>query len=115
FSVVDHNAIVAVLGLSYKPNTPVIDESPAIQMVQGLLDRNFKVTVYDPLAMEAARGVFGSRIQYANSVRQCLENASVCLVPTPWPEFRQVEELAHNPMTVIDCWRFFDPTKLARG
>lgn len=106
---------VALLGLSFKPQTPVVEESPALRMAEALVANGLQVAVYDPLAMDNARLVLGDKVTYASSVAQCLADATLCLIPTPWPEFRIVEELAHNPMTVIDCWRFLDPRKLKEG
>jgi UDPglucose 6-dehydrogenase len=109
---VDGKRDVAVLGLSYKPNTSVIEESPAKRMVERLIERGMTVTVYDPLAMDNARAVFGDSVRYASSVADCVAEARVVLVPTPWPEFKEIEQLAHNPMVLVDCWRFLDSQAL---
>jgi UDPglucose 6-dehydrogenase len=109
------NDTVAVLGLAYKPNTPVVEESPGIHLVQQLLQRGFRVTAYDPLAMANARALLGGAIRYAGSVSDCLAGASSCVITTPAAEFKCVEQFAVNPMTVVDCWRFLDPSCLAPG
>lgn len=106
---------VALLGLSFKPHTPVIEESPALRMAEALVANGLQVTVYDPLAMDNAKVFLGDKVTYAASVAECVADATLCLIPTPWPEFRAVEQLAHNPMTIIDCWRFLDPGKLKKG
>ncbi len=106
---------IAVLGLAYKPNTPVVEESPGIHLVQQLLERGFKVVVYDPLAMDNARAVLGDSIRYAASVPDCLTAVSSCVIATPCAEFKSVEQHAADSMTVVDCWRFLDPSRLAAG
>jgi UDPglucose 6-dehydrogenase len=112
---IDGDRGVGVLGLAYKPNTPVIEESPAVRMVTEFLKRGLRVTVYDPLALPNVRAIFSDSIDYADSVADCVARAPICLIATPCDEFRQVEQLAHNPMTIIDCWRLLDPTKFKTG
>src|SRR5207302_892476 len=63
---------VSILGLAYKANTPVVDESPAIQIIHRLLDKGADIIVYDPLAIEGTRAIFGDRIAYAASARECV-------------------------------------------
>lgn len=112
FKHVRSNDKIAVLGLAYKPKTPVIEESPAVRIVTAFLEHGFAVTVYDPAAMDNARRLLGDSVTYASSVADCVSDACLCVIPTPWEEFKQLETLAHNPMTVIDCWRLLDPQKL---
>ncbi len=107
---------VAILGLSFKPNTPVIVESPAIKLIKSLLERNIKITVYDPLAMENTRAVFGTRINYANSVRECISQSSHCVITVPSNEFQQLDDsyIVREPFVIIDCWRILDPSKFKK-
>jgi len=108
---------VAVLGLAYKPNTPVIEESPAVRLIEELLKNSVEVIVYDPLAMESARANFGSDILYASSVKDCFKYASVCVITTQVHEFQSIDDsyICHNPTTIIDCWRMLEPSKLGNG
>jgi UDPglucose 6-dehydrogenase len=105
---------VSVLGLAFKPGTPVIVESPAIKLIDSLLQRGIEVTVYDPLAMENTRGVFGDRISYAASVEDCISKSSVCVITTQEDEFKQIDEtyIVNERMVIIDCWRILDPAVL---
>ena len=59
---------VSILGLAFKANMPVIEESPAIKLIRSLLEENMDVTVYDPLAMDLTKEQFGDAIAYAPSV-----------------------------------------------
>jgi UDPglucose 6-dehydrogenase len=108
---------VSILGLSFKPNTPVIVESPAIKLINALLKRGIKIIVYDPLAMENTRAVFGNRINYADSARACVSQASLCIITTPLDEFRHIDNsyIANNPTVIIDCWRILDSSKFAKS
>ena len=105
---------VSILGLAFKPNTPVIEESPAIKLIEGLLRQGIKVSVYDPLAMESTRAMLGNRIEYANSVQDCLSRSYLCVIATPWEEFRCIDDsyITYNPTIIIDCWRALDRSRL---
>jgi UDPglucose 6-dehydrogenase len=109
-----NNNAVAILGLTYKANTPVIEESPAINLIRELLKKDKEIIVYDPLAMENTRGFFGDNILYASSVKDCLAHAAVCVITTPDAQFKKIDRsyITHKPMLIIDCWRILDPDKL---
>jgi UDPglucose 6-dehydrogenase len=105
---------VAVLGLAYKPNTPVIDESPGVKLIERLLGRGVEVVAYDPLAVPATRALFGDKIEYAGSVADCVAQAPVCVLATTAEEFKGLDgsRFTHDPSVVIDCWRVADPKRL---
>jgi UDPglucose 6-dehydrogenase len=104
---------VSVLGLAFKPNTNVIVESPAIRLIDVLVRHGVQVSAYDPLAIENTRAVFGDKITYATSVRDCLAQSPLCVITTRDKEFRDIDEtyIAHEPTTIIDCWRLLDPSR----
>jgi UDPglucose 6-dehydrogenase len=102
---------VAVLGLSYKPDTAVIDESQGLLLSEMLAERGLQVTAYDPLAMEATRRVLGDQIKYAESASACIADADVVLIATPWREFRGIDysrAARGSGQLVIDCWGLLD-------
>lgn len=105
---------VSVLGLAYKPDTPVIEESAAIKLIEQLLARDVRVAVYDPLAVDETKAVFGETVQYATSLRDCLSHSKCWVFTLPYNEFTNVDSsyVASNQTTVIDCWRMLDPAKL---
>lgn len=105
---------VSLLGTSFKHNTPVTEAAPAILLIQELVTDDIDVTVYDSLALEATRGIFDDEISYANSVQDCLESASVCVLTLTAKEYKSALEAFTpiKPLTVIDCWRQLDPAKL---
>lgn len=111
---------VAVLGLSYKTKTPVIEESASIKIISQLLERAsdmLEITVYDPLAMDNARALFGDDILYASSMSDCLAKASVVIITTPEDEFKGLKEgdMRKGKVTIIDCWRILDPKKFSKA
>ena len=108
---------VSILGLAYKPATPVLEESVAVKLINQLLKRDIKVNVYDPLAMDNARLFFKKRVSYASSVKDCISRTSLCVITSPLDEFRNIDGsfIAHNPAVIIDCWRILDRVRFRKG
>lgn len=107
---------ITVLGLAYKLNTPVIEESAAIKLIEELLSRDVSITVYDPLAMDNTKLVFGDAINYASSLKECLSSSTCWIFTLPYDELRAIDNsfVTKNPTTIIDCWRITEPTKLGK-
>ena len=107
---------VSILGLAFKANTPVIEESPAIKLIRSLLEENMDVTVYDPLAMDLTKEQFGDAIAYAPSVEICVSRSPLWVVTTGLDEFQAIDDdyVTHNPTTLIDCWRVIDPARFSK-
>jgi UDPglucose 6-dehydrogenase len=95
-----------ILGLSYKPDTDVIEESQGMLLAEHLIAAKRDVIVYDPAALENAKRVLGSGVRYATSMEECAGAAGVLTVATAWNEFRSLRP-SHllADATVIDCWR----------
>jgi UDPglucose 6-dehydrogenase len=99
-----------VAGLSYKPDTDVIEESQGLLLAKYLLAREVNGVVYDPAAMNNARSALIGRVRFAPSLADCAREADVLAVTTPWREFESLSAEAMLPLngrvkTVIDCWR----------
>jgi UDPglucose 6-dehydrogenase len=113
---IPENNKVSVIGLTYKPNTCIIEESPAVRLIEELLKRDVEVVTYDPLAMSNTRAHFGDDLLYASSLRDCFSYSPLCIITTPADEFKAIDKsyIVHNPTTIIDCWRILDPARLGR-
>jgi UDPglucose 6-dehydrogenase len=100
---------VGILGLAYKPDTGVIDESPGVALARLLANAGYEVRVYDPVATEAALHALGGLAQGCSSAAELLAQSDVTVIATPWPEFAElpIEALDRDgrPAVVIDCWR----------
>jgi UDPglucose 6-dehydrogenase len=100
---------VGILGLAYKPDTGVIDESPGIALARLLGNAGYEVRVYDPAATEAALEALGDLAQGSSSVEELLAQSDVTVIATPWPEFAELPtkalERQGRRSVVIDCWR----------
>ncbi len=84
---------VSVLGLSFKPDTDDMRSSPAIPIVDALLEAGARVRVYDPAAIGRAREHWGAlaALHYAESMDEALEGADAALLVTSWREFRELD------------------------
>lgn len=84
---------IAVLGLAFKPETDDMRESPAITIIQKLLNsKKFKIKVYDPEAMENARKILPlEQIQWCTSSYEAIQQVEAVAVSTEWPEFRNLD------------------------
>jgi UDPglucose 6-dehydrogenase len=105
---------VSVLGLAFKPNTPVITESPSIKLIQELLKHDLRIVVYDPLAIENTKVIFNDQIEYVSSAKECLEASSLSIIMTREAEYKAcVESYSGSKLiSVVDCWRLVQPARL---
>ena len=101
---------VAILGLSYKPFSHVIEESQGIYIAKGLFNAGARVIAYDPLATKAAKKELANYALVFDSLSDCLKDAEVILICTPDPEFKNIDEsyFQNETVTVIDFWRLLD-------
>jgi UDPglucose 6-dehydrogenase len=79
---------IAVWGLSFKPGTDDMRESPSLTIISGLIAHGARVIVYDPVAMDEARRILGEKVQYANDMYDALVDADALALVTEWSEFR---------------------------
>src|SRR5579862_819128 len=108
---------LGVLGLAFKGGTDDIRESPALFLVQALLQEGCKITAFDPAAMERAQEVMNSSLKYAGSPYEAATGADALLILTEWEEFANLdlERLARElkyPI-VIDGRNLYDPDVMA--
>ncbi len=110
---------LGVLGLTFKPNTDDIRESPAIKIVKSLVDKGAYVVAFDPAGMEAAKEVLGE-VVFAKDLYEVAEDADALVLTTEWNEFRfldwdRVKALLRFPI-VVDLRNIYDPVRMrARG
>ncbi len=83
---------VAVWGLSFKPRTDDVRESPALELVRGLVEAGAEVAVFDPEAMETARVALSdvaASVRWAEDRYDAAKDADALVLVTEWPEFRR--------------------------
>jgi UDPglucose 6-dehydrogenase len=112
------SSVIAVLGLAYKPDTNVVEESQGLQLAARLAAKGLRVMVYDPLALENARQILGDAVHYAGSVEECVRKAEVLVIANPNREFASIlaDLLALRPgQVVFDAWRSLRRRFVAKG
>ena len=82
---------LGVLGLAFKGGTDDIRESPAILLIQSLVQEGCTVTAYDPAAMERAREILPGSVQFARDAYEAATGADALLVLTEWEEFSALD------------------------
>jgi len=104
---------LGVLGLAFKGGTDDIRESPAVFTVEALLKEGCTVAAYDPAAIERAREVFGSTIEYAPDAYRAARHADALLILTEWQEFAALDlPRLHSQLKypiVVDGRNLYDP------
>jgi UDPglucose 6-dehydrogenase len=108
---------LAVLGLAFKGGTDDIRESPAIMIVQALLQEGCQICAYDPAAMPRAREVLNNSVEFVTSPYDAASGADALLLLTEWEEFGsldlpQIAAKLRYPI-VIDGRNLYDPEVMA--
>jgi UDPglucose 6-dehydrogenase len=107
---------VALLGVSFKPNTDDIRSAASGPLVRMLLDAGLKVRAHDPVAMPMFREVY-PELAYCESAYDAAEGAHLCVLVTEWNEYRQLDfkrlgaAMAHKAF--LDCRNVYDHARLA--
>ncbi len=107
---------LAVWGLAFKPRTDDMREAPSVPLINGLLAAGATVQAYDPEAMKVARGVFGSKVTYAENNYGALTGADALVIVTEWNEFREpdfgrIKKLLRNPV-IFDGRNIYHPEQM---
>jgi len=107
---------VAVLGLTFKPNTDDMREAPAIALITALQDMGARVRAYDPAGMEQAKAVLQD-VTYFEDLYACAEQADALVLVTEWEQFRALDlERLKSTMAspvVVDLRNIYRPDEMA--
>lgn len=103
-------AKVALLGVSYKADTHIVEESQSIMLARLLAKAGYQVAIHDPKAIDAARQVLGESAAYHSDPYDCISGASAIVLLTDWPEYRgldwcRIAASAAPKATILDSWR----------
>jgi UDPglucose 6-dehydrogenase len=109
---------IAVLGLSFKPNTNDMRDAPSVFIIDNMLKEGAKIKAFDPVAMADARDVFGKKIRYAKNTYDCVKDADAVVIVTEWNEFRNLElarirKLLKTPY-FFDLRNIYEPGKMKK-
>jgi UDPglucose 6-dehydrogenase len=100
--------VVGILGLTYKPDTDVVEESFGLLLARELSAAGMQVTAYDPSANVGDALSAAINVRRAVSAVECIAQADLVVLATPWQEFGDISAehwaCPSLPRTVIDCW-----------
>ena len=107
--------VLAILGLTFKPNTDDMREAPSIRIIKGLQKRGAQIRVFDPAGMQEARKIFRS-LYYAKDAYDAARGAHGLVIITEWNQFRNLNwqrmaELLREPV-VVDLRNIYEPKKM---
>jgi len=108
---------IAVLGLTFKPNTDDMREAPSIPLITALHDMGAKVRAYDPVGMEQAKAVLPD-VTYCDNPYFCAERADALVLVTEWEQFRaldfeRLKGLMAKPV-LVDLRNVYPPDEIAK-
>ncbi|EJL50609.1 nucleotide sugar dehydrogenase [Rhizobium sp. CF122] len=108
---------IAILGLTFKPNTDDMRDAPSITIIQALLDGGANVHAYDPEGMEMAKEVIGP-ITYGTDPYEIAEGADAIVIVTEWDEFRaldlkRMKSLVKTP-TIVDLRNIYPVAEVTK-
>jgi len=110
---------IAILGLTFKPNTDDMRDAPSIAVITALQDMGAKVRAYDPVGIEQA-GHFLNDVEFATDAYACAEGADVLVIVTEWDAFRaldldRLKSLVKEPV-IVDLRNIYRPADIrAKG
>ena len=113
------NKTIAILGLSFKPNTDDIREAPSLNIIKKLLKEGAKIRAYDPVSMKSANSILPD-ITYCKDPYEAVNGANALVIVTEWNQFRNLEldrlkRLLKEPY-FFDLRNIYEPQKLkAKG
>src|SRR6187455_3480044 len=108
---------VAVLGLTFKPNTDDMREAPSIPLITALQDMGAKVRAYDPVGMEQAKSVIGN-VTFCDDAYSCAKGAAALVIVTEWEQFRaldfdRLKTIMAQPV-LVDLRNVYQPDEMSR-
>jgi UDPglucose 6-dehydrogenase len=108
---------IAVLGLSFKPNTDDMREAPSLSLITALQDMGASVRAFDPVSMDQAKAVLGN-VLYAENAYDCADGADALVIATEWEQFRALDlKRLHDLMAcpvIVDLRNIYQPEEVKR-
>jgi UDPglucose 6-dehydrogenase len=106
---------VAILGLTFKPNTDDMRDAPSLSIIQALQDEGAQVRAYDPEGIDQAKLILNN-VEFSEDVYSCVKGASAVVIVTEWNEFRaldmvRVKDLMSEPI-LVDLRNVYDPYRM---
>ena len=104
---------VAILGLSFKPETDDMRDSPSLDIVPALIEAGASIRAYDPKAMHEAKPMLPEGVTFTDSALTCLADADIAVIVTEWNEFRALTAAqfldAMRGTVLVDLRNIYEP------
>ncbi len=111
-SKVPSGSVISILGISYKPNTPVFDESQGLALAKELIKANYIVKLSDPQAFQNLNAKDNLMSQNFLPLEEALKLAEVIVIMIPWNEYLDINFLKFHPSCIIDPWHIINPQNI---
>ena len=111
-SKVSSGSVISILGISYKPNTPVFDESQGLALAKELIRANYIVKLSDPQAFQNINAKDNLMTQNFLPLEEALKVAEAIVIMIPWNEYLDINYLKFHPSCIIDPWRIINPQNI---
>lgn len=112
------NCNVAILGLTFKPNTDDLREAPSLDNIQILLEDGANIKVFDPVGEKVYKNINFEKITYCNSIEDTLNGADICFIFTEWNCIKnmniQLFEKNMKKPIILDGRNCFDIEKIKK-
>lgn len=108
---------IAVLGLSFKPDTDDMRDAPSVVIIKKLAEKGAKIYAYDPIALENAKKLLsGVDVSFAKDVFDCASGADLLILVTEWDEFREIDlqrlKSSMKQPRIVDGRNVYSPQKM---
>ena len=109
---------VAVLGLTFKPETDDMRDSPSLAIIPNLVDKGAIIKAHDPQGVEEARALLPAKVKYCDDIYETVTCADVVVLMTEWNEYRglqlaRVKELMSGDV-IVDLHNIYEPTLIRK-
>ena len=96
---------IAILGLTFKPNTDDLREAPALANIPILLEEGAKLKVWDKIGTNNVKKIYPNELQYCQTIEETIKNTDLCLIYTEWEEVKKFDinkyvELMNEPIVI---------------
>ena len=109
------NKTIAILGVTFKPNTDDIRDAPSLEIIPALQSLGANIKAYDPEGMNEGKQILNN-VEWCDNAYQAMEGANGLAILTEWNEFRGLDfarmKRALIQPTIIDLRNIYDPIKM---
>ena len=109
---------IAVLGVTFKPDTDDMRDAPSIPLITALQDMGAEVRVFDPVGMEQAKKVF-ENVMFCDNAYRCAEGCHALVIVTEWEQFRALDLKKLSAImacpVIVDLRNIYSPEEVRRN